>query len=351
VPNRLDTFLQLLAGSNPGERLLEVRYRPPDAEAGMWRRFFPARNPRAAAEFIAWQGARSDTYVGVLLRDRPRGVLAQERPRGGRDAVSRSHLLFVDIDREDAVECLDRAPVPPSALVSSGTRGHVHAYFQLAAAITPAELEAGNRKLAGLIGGDLRSVDAARTLRAPSTHNFKHTPPAPATLEVADLSRVYSYDFLVGGLSDPQPKPPPAPPRRELAQVPGGVDGVDGQLRTIATAEYIARFTGREPNREGKVLCPFHEERTPSLHAYPDGSWACFGCGKGGTIYDFAGYVFGLQTKGPAFLELRERLAETFGLEEPPRQRGARRPRPPMPVPSRVVLARPGADMERGIER
>jgi hypothetical protein len=335
----LDTFLRLLAGSDPGERLLEVRYRRPDGEAGMRQRFIPARNLAAASRFIAWQGARSDTYVGVLLRD---------RPRGGRDAVSRSHLLFVEIDREDAVECLRRAPAPATAVVSSGTPGHVHAYFQLTAAVTPAELEAGNRKLAGSIAGDLRSVDASRILRPPSVYNFKHTPPAPTTLEVADLSRVYSYDFLVGGLTDPQPKPQPAP-RRELARRSGVGDGVDEQLRSIATADYIARLTGRQLNREGKIACPFHEDHNPSLHAYPDGSWACFGCGKGGTIYDFAGYLFGLQTKGRAFLALRERLAETFGVKDPRRHRAARRPRPAAPQPARVVLDRPG--VARGIER
>jgi hypothetical protein len=340
VSDRLEIFLQLLAGSDPGERLLEVRHRPLDGRPGMRQRFIPARNLAAACEFIAWQGARSDTYVGVLLRD---------RPQGGREAVSRSHLLFVEIDREDGMECLRRAPAPPTAVVGSGSRGHAHAYFRLSAAVTAAEVEAGNRKLAGAIGGDLRSVDAARILRPPSTYSFKHTPPAPTTLEVADLSRVYSYDFLVGGLTDPQPKPPPVPPRREVARVARGFDAVDGQLRAIATADYIARLTGRHPNREGKVSCPFHEERTPSLHAYPDGSWACFGCGKGGTIYDFAGYLLGLQTKGRAFLELRDRLAETFGVKDPPRHRAARRP--PMPVASRVVLARPGADIERGVER
>jgi len=104
VSDPLDTFLQLLAGSDPGERLLEVRYRPPNGETGMWRRFIPARNLRAAAGFIAWYGARSDTYVGVLLRD---------RPRGGRDAVSRSHLLFVEIDRETAWSVLTGRPRHP----------------------------------------------------------------------------------------------------------------------------------------------------------------------------------------------------------------------------------------------
>ena len=341
MTGRLEIFLQLLAGSDPGERLLEVRHRPLDGGAGMRQRFIPARNLRAAAEFIEWQGARSDTYIGVLLRD---------RPSGGRDAVSRSHLLFVEIDREDGIQCLDRAPAPPTAVVCSGSRGHVHAYFQLAAAVTLDELEAGNRKLAGSIGGDLRSIDAARILRPPFTCSFKHTPPAPTTLEVADLSRVYSYDFLVGGLVDPLPKPPPVPSRRELTPRAGGrFDAVDGQLRAIATADYIVRLTGRHPNREGKICCPFHEDRTPSLQAYPDGSWACFGCGKGGTIYDFAGHLFGRGTKGAAFLELRERLADTFGVQAPAHHRGTRRPRPPASTPSRVVLARPVP--ERGIER
>jgi hypothetical protein len=251
VPDPLDTFLQLLAGSDPGERLLEVRHRAPNGEAGMRQRFIPARNLRPAGEFIAWQGARSDTYVGVLLRD---------RPRGGRDGVSRSHLLFVEIDGEDADVCLRRAPAPPTAVVGSGTRGHAHAYFQLTAAVTPAELEAGNRKLAGSIGGDLRSVDASRIFRPPSTQNFKHTPPAATTLEAADLSRVYSYDFLIGGLTDPQPTPPAVPPRRELApRVGSGFDDVDRELRSLATADYIARLTGRHPTREGKIACPFHE--------------------------------------------------------------------------------------------
>ena len=127
----------------------------------------PRTQPAGGRKFIACQGARSDTYVGVLLRD---------RPRGGRQAVSRSHLLFLEIDREDAVECLRRAPAPPTAVVSSGTPGHVHAYFQLTASVSLDELEAGNRKLAWIIGGDLRSVDASRILRPPSTRTLQAHP-------------------------------------------------------------------------------------------------------------------------------------------------------------------------------
>jgi hypothetical protein len=45
-----------------------------------------------------------------------------------------------------------------------------------------------------------------------------------------------------------------------------------------------------------------HEDRTPSLHVYgdPERGWFCFGCGRGGSIYDFAALLFGRGTRGEA---------------------------------------------------
>ncbi len=75
------------------------------------------------------------------------------------------------------------------------------------------------------------------------------------------------------------------------------------------------------PNRAGKILCPFHADTSPSLQLYPDGTFYCYGrhskqraCRKGGTIFDFAAAIWGLATRGNDFLELRRRLASTFGL-------------------------------------
>ena len=67
------------------------------------------------------------------------------------------------------------------------------------------------------------------------------------------------------------------------------------------------------------MLCPFHQETDPSLQLYPDGSFYCFGagCGKGGTIFDFAAASWGMGTHRLEFLELRRRLASAFAITPP----------------------------------
>ncbi len=72
----------------------------------------------------------------------------------------------------------------------------------------------------------------------------------------------------------------------------------------------------RHPSTAG-----LHQESRPSLQLYPDGTFYCFGrhskdraCRKGGTIFDFAAASWSLGTRGNDFLELRQRLATTFGL-------------------------------------
>jgi hypothetical protein len=43
---------------------------------------------------------------------------------------------------------------------------------------------------------------------------------------------------------------------------------------------------------EGKILCIFHGEKTPSLNVdVVRGLWHCFGCGVGGGVKDFAARV------------------------------------------------------------
>lgn len=310
----LERYLHVLAGESPDGRFLEIRFR---RTVGMGQQFIPAGETGLAARMIRKLGARSDTYVGVVLRD---------HRSGRRDAVTRSHLVFVELDADASGELLKRAPRPPSATVRSGTRGHLHCYWLLSGEVTGHQVQQANRELAHHLGGDLASVDETRILRPPQTLSFKHSPPRTVELQSLDTTRVYDLAELTRGLKDPAVREPEKTTRAKIRRPRAAAARSDGELherlRAIDTVEYVRRLTGQTPNREGKVRCPFHDQdRTPSLHCYPDGTFCCFGCRRGGSIFDFASGLWGLDAKGPDFLVLRQRLAETFGLSVPPRQR------------------------------
>jgi hypothetical protein len=50
----------------------------------------------------------------------------------------------------------------------------------------------------------------------------------------------------------------------------------------------------QEPNRGGKVPCPFHEDSKPSLHIYENG-FNCFGCGASGDQIAFISKLKGVR--------------------------------------------------------
>lgn len=60
-------------------------------------------------------------------------------------------------------------------------------------------------------------------------------------------------------------------------------------------------------------LCPFHNEKTPSFTVYPEnGSYYCFGCGKGGDIITFT-----MQIENLDYIDAVRKLAERAGLKMP----------------------------------
>ncbi len=64
-----------------------------------------------------------------------------------------------------------------------------------------------------------------------------------------------------------------------------------------------------------KGLCPFHSEKTPSFHVFPQtGTWKCFGCGAGGDIFTFVE-----KKENLPFPDVLRMLAREAGvrLEEP----------------------------------
>jgi hypothetical protein len=100
----------------------------------------------------------------------------------------------------------------------------------------------------------------------------------------------------------------PAPRRRERPPAARHASG-DPFLGIPATV-YSEALTGREVGRDSKVRCPFHDDHTPSLHAYNDPlqGWFCFGCGRGGDIYTFAGLLWEIEPRGAGYHEICRRL-------------------------------------------
>src|SRR5262249_35433829 len=61
--------------------------------------------------------------------------------------------------------------------------------------------------------------------------------------------------------------------------------------------------------------CPFHQEKTPSFSVNAErGFFHCFGCGAGGSVFDFIMRVGGL-----TFFEALQTLAKGYGGELPGR--------------------------------
>jgi hypothetical protein len=297
----LVAFLAALAGP---ERLgwLELRHRRLDGR--MHQRFFAPTKPAAAAACATALVRSGDVYVGCAPR--------RERV-GGRAAIDHGCVLWVDCDDDTSLDLLDRFEPQPAMLVRTSPRG-VHAYWPLERPLGPDELERANSRLAHALGADLACTDAARVLRPPATLNHKYDPVAAVTLERFTGER-FSAVQITGRLPDPPTRP--ARPTNARARQRHAVD----PLLSIPPRDYVEALTGREVGRDGKVSCPFHPDRTPSFHCYPDarGGWACFstrcsrgGRPNGGDIYDLASQLWGLSTRGTDFLELRQRLQVLF---------------------------------------
>ena len=75
----------------------------------------------------------------------------------------------------------------------------------------------------------------------------------------------------------------------------------------VSCREAAERY-GVSVNRQSKALCPFHNDRHPSLYVADD-HYYCFACGEHGDVIDFAAKLFGL----PLY-EAAQRLAADFHL-------------------------------------
>ena len=86
-------------------------------------------------------------------------------------------------------------------------------------------------------------------------------------------------------------------------------------IRNSVSAREAAEFYGLAVNRYGMALCPFHEDRHPSLKL--DVRYHCFGCQVDGSVIDFTAQLFNLTLRDAAI-----KLANDFGVWTPAPCRG-----------------------------
>ena len=256
---------------------------------------------RKLAAEAAVHATQHDVYMGVVARKRQYG--------GRRDLVPDASVIWVDCDDAAAVRALERFEPAPQIVVASGSGSNRHAYWLLAERIPLDEVEQINRGLALVLGADVRACDAARILRPPGTVNWKARRPAPVRLlafeprvrlEVREISRGLPRDSTGRVTTRRRPRARTDTQRDPLLQ--------------IAPREYVERLTGSLAGPDRKLRCPFHDDTTPSLHVFeePERGWFCFGCGRGGSIYDFAATLWGRGLRGAEFVRLRQDLHATL---------------------------------------
>jgi hypothetical protein len=166
-------------------------------------------------------------------------------------------------------------------------------------------------------------------MRVPGTRNLKSG--RFCQVVHADLtSRAYDVRDLVGDLPDPPADDPRAPKRirrRQMAPSPRRSaisDPVDGWT----PRDYFAELCGiTEYDRLGKARCPLPDHDDPRASLWigetPEEGWFCFGCSRGGRIFDLASLLIGgpcgVDVRGDAFRAARAEIERRLGVPIPGR--------------------------------
>jgi CHC2 zinc finger len=309
-------YARALFGSAPEGSLVEVRFRVP---SGMAQRFMPASRERDVVHTVLSLASRTEVFVGVLPRARPGGRTA--------DVVERSSVLWADCDTSASVAALASFEPRPSMVVASGSDEHLHAYWFLREPVDLGRLENLNRRLAAAVGADGGVVTKPHTILRPAgSLNRKHSPPVPVRLIGLREGDRVGADEIDAQL--PERTEPTSTSQPGLSHASRAINASD-PLRLVPPPVYFERLTGLRVGRSGKLRCLFHDDRSPSLHVYrePGRGWYCFGCGRGGSIYDLAACLSGRETRGKNFAELRRELEELMMLPPGPASRSQQRHR------------------------
>lgn len=78
-------------------------------------------------------------------------------------------------------------------------------------------------------------------------------------------------------------------------------------VKQNVTTRQVAEMYGIKVNRTGIAICPFHNDRNPSMKV--DRCFHCFVCQADGDVVDFMATLYGLSTKEAAM-----KIADDFGV-------------------------------------
>ncbi|WP_349947315.1 CHC2 zinc finger domain-containing protein [Lacrimispora sp. BS-2] len=82
------------------------------------------------------------------------------------------------------------------------------------------------------------------------------------------------------------------------------------KVKESVSMQAVAEYYGLQVNKKGLCLCPFHQDKDPSMKIYPNGKgFYCFTCGTGGDQIKFAALYQGIRNE-----EAAKELAAAFSV-------------------------------------
>lgn len=98
-------------------------------------------------------------------------------------------------------------------------------------------------------------------------------------------------------------------------------DAIIEDIRHTIDMRTLAEHFGLRVSRKGFARCPFHNEKTGSMKIYPgDRGYYCFGCGAGGSIFNFVMEYCGLN-----YEDAVRYIASEFGIAIPDSRKPTKR--------------------------
>jgi len=276
------------------------------------------RSRRDPGRYVEAGDAHGLCRLAAAARGRGEEVFAtplpRERPEPGKRAVRPGSVVWVDLDEASADGLGEIERLRPHLWVASGAGQHL--YWRLRDELEPAGLEELNRRLCHRLGGDPACCEYGRIMRLPGTFNQKRG--QWCRILRADRSRMpVDPEAVRAALPDPDPPRPDNGSGRQ-----GRWAGQPDELAQVSPPAYfLALCAVRVSDRGGLVPCPLpdHDDAYASCQVYAEAEqgWWCFGCQRGGRIYDLAsllaGGAWGRDLRGEAFQSARELVATALG--------------------------------------